>query len=235
MPAERSSDEPTSSTGFTATKTSPATSHWATTIRSPPHRSDARGRARTCSCRSSSATSPTRRAARARASRSSCRSPSVRSTSSGGPASDTVMRYLRESGDGESLLRLHPGPLPTDDDEARGAGPGHVEPRAHGDADAQGDPACVSARRGHRTIANYEEKLGVIAERYLDHDVRAVAGTTCWFTLLFEKVLAAASAAAATSRTVARDLAEPARPLRGRRRLPRPICPSSGVCSAATT
>ena len=27
---------------------------------------------------------------------------------------------------------------------------------------------------------------------YLDHDVRAVVGTTCWFTLLFEKVLAAA-------------------------------------------
>jgi hypothetical protein len=43
-----------------------------------------------------------------------------------------------------------------------------------------------------RTIGNYDEKLGVIASRYLDHDVRAVAGTTCWFTLLFEKVLAAA-------------------------------------------
>ena len=52
-------------------------------------------------------------------------------------------------------------------------------------------------------IANYEEKLGVIAERYLDHDVRAVAGTTCWFTLLFEKVLAAARARGRDARTVA--------------------------------
>ena len=34
-----------------------------------------------------------------------------------------------------------------------------------------------------RTIANYDEKLGVIAERYLDYDVRAIAGTTCWFWL----------------------------------------------------
>ncbi len=43
-----------------------------------------------------------------------------------------------------------------------------------------------------RAIANYDEKLEVIADRYLDHDVRAVVGTTCWFTLLFEKVLAVA-------------------------------------------
>jgi GH3 auxin-responsive promoter len=50
---------------------------------------------------------------------------------------------------------------------------------------------------------NYEEKLGVIAERYLDHDVRAVAGTTCWFTLLFEKVLAAARARGRDVSTVA--------------------------------
>jgi len=53
-----------------------------------------------------------------------------------------------------------------------------------------------------RAIPNYEEKLGVIAERYLDHDVRAVTGTTCWFTLLFEKVLAAARARGRSARTV---------------------------------
>ena len=53
-----------------------------------------------------------------------------------------------------------------------------------------------------RTIANYDEKLGVIADRYLDHDVRAVAGTTCWFTLLFEKVLAAARRRGRAARTV---------------------------------
>ena len=43
-----------------------------------------------------------------------------------------------------------------------------------------------------RVIQSYDEKLGVIAERYMDHDVRALTGTTCWFTLLFEKLLAAA-------------------------------------------
>jgi hypothetical protein len=53
-----------------------------------------------------------------------------------------------------------------------------------------------------RTIPNYDEKLGVIAARYLDHDVRAVAGTTCWFTLLFEKVLAAARDRGRSARTV---------------------------------
>src|SRR5579884_1506603 len=43
-----------------------------------------------------------------------------------------------------------------------------------------------------RAIADYDRKLTVIAERYLHHDVRAVAGTTCWFSLLFERVLGAA-------------------------------------------
>jgi hypothetical protein len=43
-----------------------------------------------------------------------------------------------------------------------------------------------------KQIANYEEKLRIIAETYLDWDVRALAGTTCWFTIVFEKVLEAA-------------------------------------------
>ncbi len=53
-----------------------------------------------------------------------------------------------------------------------------------------------------KTVSNYDEKLGIIAERYLDHDVRAAAGTTCWFTLLFEKVLAAAKARGRSARTI---------------------------------
>jgi len=43
-----------------------------------------------------------------------------------------------------------------------------------------------------KVISSYEEKLEKIAERYIDWDIRAVAGTTCWFTLLFEKVIEAA-------------------------------------------
>jgi len=40
-----------------------------------------------------------------------------------------------------------------------------------------------------REIDDYDRKLELIVDRYFDHDVRAVAGTTCWLTLLFDKVL----------------------------------------------
>ena len=53
-----------------------------------------------------------------------------------------------------------------------------------------------------KTMADYEKKLGVIAKRYLDWDVRAVAGTTCWFTLLFERVLESARRRGRPARTV---------------------------------
>jgi hypothetical protein len=43
-----------------------------------------------------------------------------------------------------------------------------------------------------REEPDYDTKLGLIAEAYLDYDVRAVSGTTCWFSLLFDKLLAAA-------------------------------------------
>jgi hypothetical protein len=43
-----------------------------------------------------------------------------------------------------------------------------------------------------REIADYDYKLERIVERYMDHDIRAVAGTTCWFSILFEKLLVAA-------------------------------------------
>jgi len=43
-----------------------------------------------------------------------------------------------------------------------------------------------------RRIGDYETKLRAIAERYLDWDVRALAGTTCWFPVMFERLLEAA-------------------------------------------
>ncbi len=43
-----------------------------------------------------------------------------------------------------------------------------------------------------REISDYDYKLERIVERYMDHDIRAVAGTTCWFSILFEKLLVAA-------------------------------------------
>ncbi len=43
-----------------------------------------------------------------------------------------------------------------------------------------------------REMNDYDKKLDRIAEECLDHDVRGVAGTTCWFSLLFDKLIAAA-------------------------------------------
>lgn len=40
-----------------------------------------------------------------------------------------------------------------------------------------------------RDIADYDEKLERMVDRYFDYDIRAIAGTTCWFSLLFDKLL----------------------------------------------
>jgi len=53
-----------------------------------------------------------------------------------------------------------------------------------------------------RDIADYDKKLEMIAEECMDHDVRAVAGTTCWFSLLFDKLLAAAEKRGRRAKTV---------------------------------
>jgi hypothetical protein len=106
--------------------------------------------------------------------------------------SDALMRYLRWSGDEELFTGFTLGLFPPTTMKREGA------------ALVTSNPALMMTKMplvtrpvylpdgDVRTIPNYDEKLAVIAERYLDHDVRAVAGTTCWFTLLFDKVLAAA-------------------------------------------
>src|SRR6185437_10801067 len=43
-----------------------------------------------------------------------------------------------------------------------------------------------------RDIPIYDEKLTAIARNYLHHDVRSISGTTCWFTVMFDRVLARA-------------------------------------------
>ena len=40
-----------------------------------------------------------------------------------------------------------------------------------------------------KQMADYEAKLTAVAEAYADHDVRAISGTTCWFPLMFERLL----------------------------------------------
>lgn len=53
-----------------------------------------------------------------------------------------------------------------------------------------------------RDIEDYDAKFDAIADAYLDQDVRAVAGTTCWFSVLFDRVIAAARARGRSVSTV---------------------------------
>jgi GH3 auxin-responsive promoter len=115
---------------------------------------------------------------------------------------DTLMRYLRWSGDGDILRGFTLGLFPP------------TTMRREGAVLVTSNPALMMTKmplvsrpvylpeEDVRTIPNYEDKLRVIAERYIDHDVRAVAGTTCWFTLLFEKVLQASRARGRPATTV---------------------------------
>ena len=38
-------------------------------------------------------------------------------------------------------------------------------------------------------VSDYDQKLTMIADQYLDHDIRLISGTTCWFSLMFDKLL----------------------------------------------
>jgi hypothetical protein len=40
-----------------------------------------------------------------------------------------------------------------------------------------------------KKIGDYETKLRAIAAKYIDWDIRALAGTTCWFSVMFERLL----------------------------------------------
>jgi hypothetical protein len=115
---------------------------------------------------------------------------------------DTVFRYMAWSGDTDIFTGYTLGLFPP------------TTMRAEGPVLITSNPALMMTKmplvtrpvylphEDVRVIPNYDEKLGVIARRYLDYDVRAIAGTTCWFTLLFEKVLAAARARGRAARTV---------------------------------
>jgi hypothetical protein len=45
-----------------------------------------------------------------------------------------------------------------------------------------------------RDIEDYNQKLTRLAQEYLDYDIRALSGTSCWFSILFDRVLEAAQA-----------------------------------------
>lgn len=43
-----------------------------------------------------------------------------------------------------------------------------------------------------REIVDQDERMRAVARAYLDHDVRAIAGTTCWFPAIMDRVVEAA-------------------------------------------
>jgi hypothetical protein len=116
---------------------------------------------------------------------------------------DTVMRYLQRSGDRDLFSGFTLGLFP----------PTTMKPE--GTSFVTSNPALMATKMPRvtrpvylpeddvRAVADYDAKLGMMAERYLDHDVRAATGTTCWFTLLFEKVLATAKRQGRAARTIA--------------------------------
>jgi hypothetical protein len=53
-----------------------------------------------------------------------------------------------------------------------------------------------------RDVPDYDQKLSAVAAAYLDHDVRSLSGTTCWFSIFFDRVLAAAREQGRRERTV---------------------------------
>jgi hypothetical protein len=109
-----------------------------------------------------------------------------------GAGADMLMRYIAWSNDGEFTRGYTLGLFPP------------TTMKREGPILVTSNPALMSTRmplfskplylpdENIKQIANYDEKLRVIAETYLDWDVRALAGTTCWFTIVFEKVLEAA-------------------------------------------
>ena len=53
-----------------------------------------------------------------------------------------------------------------------------------------------------RDIPDYEEKLQAICDTYLHHDVRSISGTTCWFSILFDRLLKTAQARGLKATTI---------------------------------
>ena len=116
---------------------------------------------------------------------------------------DMLLRYIAWSGDSEFTRGFTLGLFPP------------TTMKSEGPVLVTSNPALMSTRmplfskplylpdESIKQIANYDEKLRVIAETYLDWDVRALAGTTCWFTIVFEKVLEAARRRGRNVKTVA--------------------------------
>jgi hypothetical protein len=118
---------------------------------------------------------------------------------------DTLMRYLVYADDADFLSGFTLGLFPSTVMKPEGA------------TFVTSNPALMSTRvpaftrpvylpdDDIRGMTDYSEKLSAIADRYFDYDVRALAGTTCWFPVMLEKLLETARARGRQARNV-RDI-----------------------------
>ena len=103
---------------------------------------------------------------------------------------DVMARYLALSGDkqvtgGFTLGLFPPGIVKREGEVGIASNPGLMQlhiPRF--------SRAMLLPKPEVRDIEDYDKKLTTIAETYLDWDVRVVTGTTCWFSILFDKLIA---------------------------------------------
>jgi hypothetical protein len=115
---------------------------------------------------------------------------------------DCLARYLVTYGDrsfpgGFILALMPPSNLKQHGEVFTASNPGIMQ--LHAPAITR---ALILPKADIRDIENYDEKLQAMAEHYLDHDIRALTGTTCWFSILFDRVLAAARARGRRADTV---------------------------------
>lgn len=130
------------------------------------------------------------------------------------PIGETQLRYQQGSSV-DGLYRYISAK--NDDSFLRGFTLGLLPPttmKTQGPVFITSNPALMTARKpliakplwlpspATGNIDDYEKRLAGIAEECMDYDVRAVAGTTCWFSLLFDKLLAAAERRGRRARTV---------------------------------
>ncbi len=102
---------------------------------------------------------------------------------------DVVARYLALTGDREwsagfSLALLPPAVIKPEGPVGVTSNPGLMQLHMPRVASLMSLP-----RPPLRDIEDYDRKLDAIADAYLDHDVRSMSGTTCWFPNLFERLL----------------------------------------------
>jgi len=105
---------------------------------------------------------------------------------------DIVARYLDLTGDktltgGFFLGLLPPGRVKREGPVGVASNPGIMQ--LHVPLPAQ---ILQLPKPPLRDVEDYDQKLNMMADAYLDYDVRAITGTSCWFSIMFDKVLEAA-------------------------------------------